>query len=91
MTMNNDHPICEVDKDGSKHWHINGNLHRVDGPASEYANGDKAWYLNDELHRVGGPAVECANGIKHWYVDGERVEVSDNDTFLRMINLKAFW
>ena len=28
------------------YWYLNGQLHRVDGPAVEDANGDKRWYLN---------------------------------------------
>ena len=114
MTMNNDNPICEVDKYGTKRWYLNGKLHREDGPAVECANRDKAWYLNGKCHREDGPAFECANGTKfwylndkrhredgpaiefadgtkYWYVDGKKIEVSDNDMFLRMINLKAFW
>ena len=27
----------------------NGKIHRIDGPAAEYANGDKEWYLNDRF------------------------------------------
>jgi hypothetical protein len=77
--------------DGYKSWYINGKQHREDGPAVEFANGSKCWYLNDKLHRVDGPAIERADGTKEWYVDGEKIEVADNDTFLRMINLKAFW
>jgi len=90
MTMN-DQPICEVDKGGTKLWSLNGKLHREDGPALECADGYKAWYLNGKRHREDGPALELANGSKYWYVDGEKIEVTDNDTFLRMINLKAFW
>jgi len=26
-------------------WKLNGNLHREDGPAVEYANGYKEWWL----------------------------------------------
>ena len=114
--MNNEQPICETDEDGNKHWLLNGELHREDGPAVECANGDKCWYLNDKLHREDGPAVEYPNGSKHWYLNGElhredgpavewasgykewyvngkEIEVpnNDNDIFLRMINLKAFW
>ena len=33
---------------GSKHWYLNGELHREDGPAIEYADGTSAWYLNGE-------------------------------------------
>jgi len=85
-----DGPAVEY-PDGSKYWYINGKYHREDGPAVEFANGNKEWYLNDKCHREDGPAVEYADGTKEWYVDGEKIEVSDNDTFLRMINLKAFW
>ena len=46
--------------DGSKEWYLNGNLHRKDGPAIEYANGSKAWYLNGKRRREDGPAIEGA-------------------------------
>ena len=39
---------CVVDLDGDKWWHVNDKLHRVDGPAIEYANGDTVWWLKDE-------------------------------------------
>jgi len=91
MLMNDNQPICKIDEYGTKYWYLNNKRHREDGPAIEDANGDKYWYLNGDLHREDGPAIEHANGHKAWYVDGEQIEVSDNDTFLRMINLKAFW
>jgi len=47
-------------------------LHRVDGPAIEYADGDTSWYVNGKRHRVDGPAVEYANGSKFWWIDGQR-------------------
>ena len=30
---------------GDKYWFLNGELHRVDGPAIERANGNKEWWL----------------------------------------------
>jgi len=33
---------------GDKAWYQNGERHRIDGPAIEYANGGKYWYLNDQ-------------------------------------------
>lgn len=36
----------KVYPDGSKFWYLNGNFHREDGPAIEYANVSKFWYLN---------------------------------------------
>jgi hypothetical protein len=47
-------------------------LHRIDGPAVEYADGSKAWYVDGQRHRLDGPAIECADGYKAWYVDGQR-------------------
>ena len=46
-------------------------LHRIDGPACEYADGDKFWYIDGKCHRIDGPAVENADGSKYWYIDGK--------------------
>ena len=35
-----------VHDDGTKCWYLNGERHREDGPACEYADGDKEWHLN---------------------------------------------
>ena len=61
----------EVSDDGSKHWYLNGKLHREDGPAVEYIDGSKHWYLNGKRHREDGPACEWANGTKYWYLNGK--------------------
>ena len=49
-----------------------GQLHRIDGPAIEWADGTTHWYINGERHRIDGPAVEWADGSKEWYINGER-------------------
>ena len=37
-----------VDGEGNVRWKLpNGKLHRLDGPAVEFANGYKAWYIDD--------------------------------------------
>ena len=56
---------------GSRFCHLNGKLHREDGPAIEYANGDRYWYFNGQLHREDGAAVEYADGGRCWYLNGE--------------------
>ncbi len=33
----------DVHDDGNKHWYLNGERHREDGPAIEWADGDKWW------------------------------------------------
>lgn len=56
-----------ISKRGDAYWYQDGKLHRIDGPAVEYAKGDKFWYQHGELHRLDGPAVEYSNGYKFWY------------------------
>jgi hypothetical protein len=56
--------------DGTKRWYLNGQRHREDGPAIEFANGDKRWCLNGKRHRTDGPAVEHADGNKFWWLNG---------------------
>jgi len=46
-------------------------LHRLDGPAVEYADGSKVWYVDNNYHRIDGPAVEGASGGAVWWVDGK--------------------
>ena len=64
---------------GSKHWYLNGELHRENGlPAAEHASGDKFWFFNGKRHRENGlPEIEYANGDKFWYING--VEYKEND------------
>ena len=38
--------ICETDKYGNKWWFLNGNYHRLDGPATEMVDGTKEWWIN---------------------------------------------
>ena len=47
-------------------------LHRLDGPATEYADGSKYYYIDGKYHRIDGPAIEYANGSNYWYIDGKR-------------------
>lgn len=61
-----------IDSNGTKHWFLDGLLHRVDGPAVEYENGHRVWYLNGQFHREDGPAIEYMDGAKAWYLNGIR-------------------
>tara|TARA_R110000868_G_scaffold77151_3_gene221248 strand:+ start:1825 stop:2085 length:261 start_codon:yes stop_codon:yes gene_type:complete len=83
-------PICEIDSLGTKKWHLNGLVHREDGPAIIWYNGDKSWYLNGVRHREDGPAFEFCDGSKKWYYHGNRIHCKNNQEFLRMIKLMAF-
>jgi hypothetical protein len=55
--------------DGSKEWHKEEKLHRLDGPAVEYPDGRKYWFKEGELHRLDGPAIEFVNRKKFWYIE----------------------
>ena len=72
-------------------WYQNDQLHRLDGPAQEWANGGKFWYQNGLCHRLDGPAIEYADGTKCWYFRGQQIECTDQIQFERMLRLKAFW
>jgi len=63
--------------EGNKYWILNGNFHRIYGPAVEHASGYKMWYLNGLLHRIDGPAIESANGEKEWWLNGKQVKAED--------------
>jgi hypothetical protein len=95
MLNNNNQPICETDKYGDKRWYFNGMLHRVDGPAAEYANGTKYWCLNGQCHREDGPAIECANGDKFWYYQGKNLTIkykcNTQEAFNRLLKLQILW
>jgi len=62
----------ETYSEGSKFWYLDGERHRVVGPAVERADGTKAWYLNGTLHRVDGPAIESSDGYKAWWLNGRQ-------------------
>lgn len=57
-------PTVKVDSDGNKSWWINGQLHRTDGPALEYADGSKFWYLNGE--KMDESTYLYLTGVKDW-------------------------
>ncbi len=56
----------------SVEYHLNGKLHRKDGPAVSKPD-HKIWYKYGERHRVGGPAEEFGLGsitYIRWYING---------------------
>jgi len=61
--------VYKIDKEDTKRWYRNGELHRDDGPAVEWADGTKEWYRNGRKHRDDGPAEE-GNGTRMWWREG---------------------
>ena len=60
-------------------------LHRIGGPAVEYADGGKAWYQDGLRHRIGGPAIERADGTMRWRVHGKRPKTIQWDALGRKL------
>jgi uncharacterized ParB-like nuclease family protein len=69
---------CEVDgrtfAAGSKAYYLNGERHRVDGPAVIHHDGTKVYYLNGKCHRVDGPAIIYPDGYQSYYINGKNVD-----------------
>ena len=80
-----------VDDDKNICWYNDKEqLHRLDGPAVEYADGAKVWYVEDKRHRLDGPAVEYADGSKTWYVEDKRHRL-DGPAMECADGSKAWW
>jgi hypothetical protein len=78
-----------------KYWVIeylnkNNELHRLDGPASEYSNGNKYWCKDAKRHRLDGPAIEYCNGRKDYWYNGKQINVSTDKEFKQYFNMKVF-
>lgn len=43
-------PVMTTTKSGIKQWRLNGELHRTDGPAIDFASGYKEWWINGKRY-----------------------------------------
>jgi hypothetical protein len=84
-------PTCVTHSDGTKIWYLDGQYHRLDGPAVEYADGGRSWFQYSKLHREDGPACIWQNGNQFWYWDDKYVPVKSQEEFEKWIKMKAFW
>jgi len=70
--------VCDS---GSKLWCLNGQLHREDGPAVEYADGSKFWFLNgeklteDEWRAKTQPQPSCDGKVVE--IDGKKYKLTE--------------
>jgi hypothetical protein len=80
-----------IDNLGNKRWrNSKGEMHRLDGPAWEWAGGTKCWYVEGKLHRLDGPAREWADGDKEWWRDGQ-IHRLDGPAFECSDGYKSWW
>lgn len=69
--------------DGTRRYYNQlGALHRVNGPAVEYADGSNYWLQHGLLHRICGPAVTREDGSVGFYIFGQRY---DNSEYFRRL------
>ena len=91
ITSNKMTSKMKLNKFGDKEWHNkNGQYHREDGPAIEYANGSKEWWVNGIRHREDGPAIEYTDGFGFWHYHGKWIECQSQEEFERIIQLIPF-
>ena len=64
-------------ENGLERWYLNGERHRDDGPAVEWADGGFEWYVNGECHREDGPAIEYPDGNGSWWINGYSLSESE--------------
>ena len=58
---------------GATNYYLDGELHRLGGPAIEDNSGRKAWFLFGKRHREDGPAVICPDGTIEYWLNGNPV------------------
>ena len=83
-------PEMTEDSNGDKTWRLEGKLHRIDGPAIEYADGSKSYWIQGELHRTDGPAIERADGSKQYFIEGKRHR-TDGPAIENANGSKQYW
>jgi len=67
--MNDDELEYTIDSSGTERWHLNGLLHRTNGPACKRRGGGNSWWKNGLLHRMNGPAQNYGDQ-ERWWING---------------------
>lgn len=68
-----------IKANGEEEWYLNGERHRIDGPAVIHqaknsdgsSNKGEYWYRHGKSHREDGPACTYEDGHKEWRIDGQ--------------------
>ena len=64
---------CRVATDGAiRYYNAQEQLHRLHGPAVEWADGTRSWFRNGQRHREDGPAIVYGDGSRAWFRNGQR-------------------
>lgn len=80
---------CKIKKVSLIAYYLDGQLHRLDGPALEWLDGTKRWKKAGKLHCLSGPAEEYADGSRYWWVEGNEYSEEDFNVLPEVIMYKA--
>ena len=75
---------------GTRSWHKNKVLHRINGPAVICLNGHQEYYVEGKMHRIGGPAIIHADGGQEWYQNGVKHRI-DGPATLWVDGSREWW
>jgi hypothetical protein len=76
-------PVVRTYGLGQTAHYLNGELHRVDGPALFERNGANRWYWMGRKHRTDGPAVTYVDGRTEFWVHGHHLSPSEERVLRR--------
>lgn len=80
-----------IESGGYEKWYLDGQLHRLDGPAVvDESGGYKAWWVNDKLHRLDGPAIIHGASSKVWLEEG-RIHRLDDSSITEVDEFEEWW
>lgn len=54
---------------GEFKYYLNGQYHRIGGPAYGDFSGYEVWMIDNVTHRIGGPAKTYPHGTKEYWID----------------------
>ena len=74
---------------GVERWFLNGQRHRLDGPAIKDIHNNESWYIDDKLHRIGGAALSNNKGEKQYYCYGKSYSKIKHDLLCDIMKLKG--
>ena len=85
--------LVEVDGEGT-YWYAGTGtprrLHRLNGPAIEWADGTLMWYQNGQRHRADGPAITRPDGYQAWWQNDQLHRV-DGPAVIDEDGAKEYW
>ena len=83
--------VCIITYYGDKYYFFNKLKHKDDGPAVCIYNQVDMYYMEGKLHRLDGPAKIFKDGRLEWWYQDNKINVTNQRDFERIIKLKIYW